>query len=65
MQPSITVEEVLSLSDHVPHASLYDGNDDIMESFTLTAMKPDAMYSITVHLKSETKNVSSLPMIGM
>lgn len=58
------VEEVLSMSDDVSHISLYDGNDDTMESFTLTAMKPDAMYSVTVYLKSETRNVSSLPMIG-
>lgn len=65
MQPSITVEEILALSDDVPHFTLYDGNDDIVESFMLTAMKPDAMYSVTVHVKSETMNISSLPVMGM
>lgn len=65
MQPKVVVEEAPpDIYDDLTAPTLSEWGDMLMEGFELAMMKQDVMYSITVHLSSESENTSSIPAFG-
>ena len=65
MQSTVVVQEALPLGTELtPDPPLMEEGAHLMESYALTAMQQDVVYSVTVQLKSHSENTSSLPVFG-
>lgn len=65
MQHRVVVEEAPTvIHDDFTTSPPLEWGDKLMEDFEMAMMKQDVMYSVTVHLSSESENTSSMPAFG-
>ena len=65
MQSNVVVEEAPRLNPELtPELMLPEEGAHLMESYALTQLEQDVVYSVIIQLKSHTENTSSLPVYG-
>lgn len=66
MQPTVFVEEAHLPQDSelTPEPLIPEEGAHLMESYVLTLLEQDVVYSVVVMLKSQTDNTTSQPVYG-